>query len=142
MWQNNVAYVSQDLFIPDQTIAENIALGVEREKIDPERLARAVTMARLDDLVASLPQGVDTVTGEAGCRLSGGQRQRIGIARALYKEASVLMFDEATSSLDEQTEREVVDAVAGLSEANRELTVLFISHNNRTLHFCDRVITL
>lgn len=142
MWQNNVAYVSQDLFIPDQTIAENIALGVEREKIDPERLARAVRMARLDDLVASLPDGVDTVTGEAGCRLSGGQRQRIGIARALYKEASVLMFDEATSSLDEQTEREVVDAVAGLSEANRDLTVLFISHNNRTLHFCDRVITL
>ena len=92
--------------------------------------------------MASLPEGVDTVTGEAGCRLSGGQRQRIGIARALYKEASVLMFDEATSSLDEKTEREIVDAVAGLSEANKELTILFISHNSRTLDFCDRVITL
>lgn len=142
MWQNNVAYVSQDLFIPDQTIAENIALGVERDKIDNERLMKAVEAARLTDLVASLPEGVNTVTGEAGCRLSGGQRQRIGIARALYKEASVLMFDEATSSLDEKTEREVVDAVAGLSEANRDLTILFISHNARTLDFCDRVVEL
>lgn len=142
MWQNNVAYVSQDLFIPDQTIAENIALGVEREKIDKQRLQRAIEAAQLGDLVASLPEGVDTVTGEAGCRLSGGQRQRIGIARALYKEASVLMFDEATSSLDEQTEREVVEAVVGLTEANRDLTVLFISHNARTLDFCDRIIKL
>ncbi len=142
MWQNNVAYVSQDLFIPDQTIAENIALGVERENIDNERLMAAIEAARLSDLVASLPEGVDTITGEAGCRLSGGQRQRIGIARALYKEASVLMFDEATSSLDERTEKEVVDAVAGLSESNRDLTILFISHNARTLDFCDRIIEL
>ena len=142
MWQNNVAYVSQDLFIPDQTIAENIALGVERENIDPERLARAIEAARLGEFVASLPEGVDTITGEAGCRLSGGQRQRIGIARALYKEASVLMFDEATSSLDEKTEREVVEAVAGLSESNRDLTILFISHNARTLGFCDRIVEL
>lgn len=142
MWQNNIAYVSQDLFIPDQTIAENVALGVEREKIDNERLMRAIEAAQLGDLVASLPAGVDTVTGEAGCRLSGGQRQRIGIARALYKEASVLMFDEATSSLDEKTEREVVEAVAGLSKANRDLTILFISHNARTLDFCDRIVEL
>lgn len=142
MWQNNVAYVSQDLFIPDQTIAENVALGVERKDIDPERLERALEAAQLADFVATLPEGVDTVTGEAGCRLSGGQRQRIGIARALYKEASVLMFDEATSSLDERTEKEVVEAVAGLSEANRDLTILFISHNRRTLDFCDRIIEL
>ena len=142
MWQNNVAYVSQDLFIPDQTIAENVALGVEREKIDSQRLMKALEAAQLREFVESLPEGVDTVTGEAGCRLSGGQRQRIGIARALYKEASVLMFDEATSSLDEKTEREVVDAVAGLSEANRDLTILFISHNSRTLDFCDRVVEL
>lgn len=142
MWQNNVAYVSQDLFIPDQTIAENVALGVEREKIDHQRLMQALEAAQLSEFVESLPEGVDTVTGEAGCRLSGGQRQRIGIARALYKEATVLMFDEATSSLDEKTEREVVDAVAGLSEANRDLTILFISHNSRTLDFCDRIVEL
>lgn len=141
-WQNNIAYVSQDLFIPDVSIAENIAFGVEKGQIDHERLRRVIATAQLCDLVESLPEGVDTITGEAGCRLSGGQRQRIGIARALYKEASVLMFDEATSSLDEATEREIVDAVAGLSEADHNLTILFISHNERTLEFCDRVIEL
>lgn len=141
-WQNNIAYVSQDLFIPDVSIAENIAFGVEKGQIDHEKLRRVIATAQLCDLVESLPEGVDTITGEAGCRLSGGQRQRIGIARALYKEASVLMFDEATSSLDEATEREIVDAVAGLSKADSNLTVLFISHNKRTLEFCDRVIEL
>ncbi len=141
-WQNNIAYVSQDLFIPDVSIAENIAFGVERAQIDHERLCRVIATAQLSDLVDSLPEGTDTITGEAGCRLSGGQRQRIGIARALYKEASVLMFDEATSSLDEATEREIVDAVAGLSEADHNLTILFISHNPKTLEFCDRVIEL
>ncbi|MBP3382304.1 MAG: ABC transporter ATP-binding protein [Tidjanibacter sp.] len=141
-WQNNIAYVSQDLFIPDVSIAENIAFGVEKGKIDHERLRRVIATAQLSDLVESLPEGVDTITGEAGCRLSGGQRQRIGIARALYKEASVLMFDEATSSLDEATEREIVDAVAGLSKADHNLTILFISHNPKTLEFCDRVIEL
>ena len=141
-WQNNIAYVSQDLFIPDVSIAENIAFGVEPGQIDHARLRKAIATAQLGDLVAGLPNGVDTITGEAGCRLSGGQRQRIGIARALYKEASVLMFDEATSSLDEPTEREIVDAVAGLSEADSNLTILFISHNPKTLEFCDRVIEL
>ncbi|MBR3853207.1 MAG: ABC transporter ATP-binding protein, partial [Tidjanibacter sp.] len=141
-WQNNIAYVSQDLFIPDVSIAENIAFGVEPGQIDHARLRKAIDTAQLGDLVAGLPNGVDTITGEAGCRLSGGQRQRIGIARALYKEASVLMFDEATSSLDEATEREIVDAVAGLSEADHNLTILFISHNPKTLEFCDRVIEL
>ena len=141
-WQNNIAYVSQDLFIPDVSIAENIAFGVEKGQIDHERVRRVIATAQLGDLVESLPEGVDTITGEAGCRLSGGQRQRIGIARALYKEASVLMFDEATSSLDEATEREIVDAVAGLSEADHNLTILFISHNPKTLEFCDRVIEL
>lgn len=141
-WQNNIAYVSQDLFIPDVSIAENIAFGVEREQIDHERLQRAIDTACLRELVESLPAGVETVTGEAGCRLSGGQRQRIGIARALYKEASVLMFDEATSSLDEATEREIVEAVEALSKADSRLTILFISHNPRTLHFCDRIVEL
>ena len=94
------------------------------------------------ELVASLPQGTDTVTGEAGCRLSGGQRQRIGIARALYKNASVLLFDEATSSLDSRTEREIVEAVERLSERHSELTILIISHREQTLGFCDRIIDI
>lgn len=142
MWQNNIAYVSQDLFIPDVSIAENIAFGVAPENIDYQRLYRVVETARLAELVDSLPDGVNTITGEAGCRLSGGQRQRIGIARALYKEASVLLFDEATSSLDEVTEREIVEAVEELSNNNSGLTILFISHTPKTLRFCDRVVDL
>lgn len=142
MWQNNIAYVSQDLFLPDQSIAENVAFGVAKEQIDHQRLTQALEVAQLGELVRSLPEGVDTITGEAGCRLSGGQRQRLGIARALYKEASVLLFDEATSSLDEQTEREIVASVEALSKSNSQLTILFISHNPQTLSFCDRIVVI
>ena len=141
-WQNNIAYVSQDLYIPDLSIAENVAFGVAPEEIDRQRVAEVVERAQLGELVAQLPDGIDTITGEGGCRLSGGQRQRIGIARALYREASVLMLDEATSSLDEATEREIVEAVEQLSRENATLTILFISHNPKTLSFCDRIVEL
>lgn len=141
-WQHNLAYVSQDVFLPDMTLAENIAFGLRRDRIDPQRLEQAIRAASLTELIASLPQGVDTVTGEGGCRLSGGQRQRIGIARALYKQASVLLFDEATSSLDSRTEREIVEAVEELSERHSELTILIISHREQTLAFCDRIIDI
>lgn len=142
MWQNNIALVSQDVFIPDVTIAENIAFGVAREDIDSERLERAIAAASLGSLVDSLSQGVDTVTGEAGCRLSGGQRQRIGIARALYKDASVLLLDEATSSLDSKTEKEIMDSVEHLSHANEDLTILIISHRDATLSSCERIVEI
>lgn len=141
-WQNNLAYVSQDVFMPDITIAENIAFGTPRNEIDLARLWRAIDAASLAELVRSLPDGIETVTGEAGCRLSGGQRQRIGIARALYKEASVLLFDEATSSLDSKTEGEIVDAVRELSGNQSGLTILIISHRERTLEFCERIIDM
>ncbi len=141
-WQNNLACVSQDVFIPDATIAENIAFGMERSDIDEERLRKAIATASLDEFVRSLPDGVDTVTGESGCRISGGQRQRIGIARALYKEASVLLFDEATSSLDNKTEEEIVRAIEKLSADRSDLTMLIISHRDRTLTFCDRIIEI
>ena len=141
-WQNNIAYVSQEVFLPDIPLAENIAFGVPPEAIDPERLRRAIEAASLTELVDSLPEGTATVTGEVGCRLSGGQRQRVGIARALYKEASVLLFDEATSSLDSRTERDIVEAIEHLSTTRRELTLLIISHRERTLDFCDRIIEI
>lgn len=141
-WQNNIAYVSQEVFLPDITLAENIAFGIPREQIDPERLRRAIEAASLTTLIDSLPDGAQTVTGEAGCRLSGGQRQRVGIARALYKEASVLLFDEATSSLDSHTERDIVEAIEHLSATRRELTILIISHRERTLDFCDRIVEI
>lgn len=141
-WQNNIALVSQDVFIPDVTIAENIAFGIARADIDLKRLERSIAAASLGELVASLPQGADTVTGEAGCRLSGGQRQRIGIARALYKDASVLLLDEATSSLDSKTESEIMDAVQHLSKSHDDLTILIISHRDNTLSFCDRIVEI
>ncbi len=141
-WQNNLACVSQEVFIPDVTIAENIAFGIEPDRIDRERLWNAIETASLKDWVSSLPDGIDTIAGESGCRLSGGQRQRIGIARALYKEASVLLFDEATSSLDIQTEKEIVTAIEHLSATRRELTMIIISHRDQTLAFCDRIIEL
>lgn len=141
-WQDKIALVSQDLFIPDIPLSENIAFGTEPSAIDRDRLAAAVRAARLEELAQSLPHGLNTVPGEAGCRLSGGQRQRIGIARAFYKRAEVLVLDEATSSLDELTESEIVEAIAGMSGGDRNITVIVVSHREATLAFCDRVIEL
>lgn len=141
-WLNIVGYVSQNVFLTDGTLLENIALGVTPESIDRERLNRAIDMADLREFIDSLPQGVDTPAGECGNRLSGGQRQRIGIARALYKEAEVLLFDEATSSLDNDTEQNINQAIELLSRKNKELTIIVIAHRESSLDYCDRVLTI
>lgn len=138
-WQRNIAHVPQAIFLADASIAENIAFGVKREAIDRERVRRAAEQAELADVVAALPEGYDTYVGERGIRLSGGQRQRIGIARALYKQASVLIFDEATSALDTETESAVMTAIDRL---DRNLTILIIAHRLSTLEGCDRVVRL
>ncbi len=141
-WQNTVGYVSQQVFLTDSTFAANVALGCEPEQIDRERVMRALDAAHLGDFVRSLPQGADTPVGECGSRLSGGQRQRIGIARALYRQADVLFFDEATSSLDNRTEEEVNRSIASLSARNRELTLVVIAHRESSLEYCDRILTI
>ena len=141
-WQNTVGYVSQNVFILDTTLAQNIALADEADKIDRSRLDRALDAADLREFVDSLPDGADTRIGEAGSRISGGQRQRIGIARALYRSCDVLMFDEATSSLDEQSENNINDAIERLARDNDGLTIIIISHRRSTLERCRRVITL
>lgn len=141
-WQNTVGYVSQNVFILDTTLAQNIALADEPDKIDRSRLDRALDAADLREFVDSLPDGADTRIGEAGSRISGGQRQRIGIARALYRSCDVLMFDEATSSLDEQSENNINDAIERLARDNDGLTIIIISHRRSTLERCRRVITL
>ena len=141
-WLNIVGYVSQNVFLTDGTLLENIALGVTPESVDRERLNRAIDMADLREFIDSLPQGVDTPAGECGNRLSGGQRQRIGIARALYKEAEVLLFDEATSSLDNDTEQNINQAIELLSRKNKELTIIVIAHRESSLDYCDRVLTI
>lgn len=141
-WQAAVGYVSQDVFISDTTIAENIALGCGSGEIDRRRMNDAVDRACLREFVDSLPDGVDTRIGDAGSRISGGQRQRIGIARALYKGAGVLFFDEATSSLDVGTEMEIIREISELVRNDDELTIVIISHRPGSLEICDRILDI
>lgn len=141
-WQNRVGYVSQRLFITDGTLATNIALGEPEEKIDRQRVMEAIETAQLSEFVALLPKGIDTRVGEGGCRLSGGQRQRIGIARALYRRADVLLFDEATSELDTLTESEVSHAIACIAAHRPDMTIVAIAHHEAALEGCDRIIIL
>lgn len=138
-WQENVAHVPQSLFLADASIAENIAFGQRYEEIDHELVRHAAKQAELTDVISKLPDGYETRVGERGVQLSGGQRQRIGIARALYRQAKVLVFDEATSALDNDTEAAVMTAIEGL---DRSLTIVIIAHRLSTLTGCDTVIHL
>ena len=141
-WQNAIGYVSQSVFISDQTLAENIAFGIDSENIDYDRVNEVVELADLKPFVDSLPNGIHSRIGEQGSRMSGGQRQRIGIARALYKRCDVMLFDEATSSLDSITESNINSAISKLSSEHKELTIIVIAHRESSLEYCDRIITL
>jgi len=138
-WQSHLGYVPQQVMLVDDTLRRNIAFGVDDAGIDEARVLRVVRVARLDALVASLPQGLEARVGERGARLSGGERQRIAIARALYRDPDVLVFDEATSALDHQTEREIADAIDAL---RGERTVVVIAHRMATVRTCDRLVVL
>jgi ABC-type multidrug transport system fused ATPase/permease subunit len=138
-WQRNIAHVPQAIFLADTTISENIAFGIPSDQIDYERVRLAAKRARIDEFVESYPDGYAAIVGERGVRLSGGQRQRIGIARALYKQASVLVFDEATSALDTETEFSVMQAIDDLAD---DLTIIMIAHRTTTLKKCDVIFKL
>lgn len=138
-WQNNVGYVPQSIFLTDDTIRRNIAFGVTEKEIDDEAVARALKAAHLDTFVESLPSGVNTLVGERGVRLSGGQRQRIGIARALYIDPPILVLDEATSSLDTNTE---ADVMAAVNQLHGEKTLVIVAHRLSTVANCDHLIRL
>ena len=138
-WQRNVSHVPQAIYLVDASFAENIALGEPREVLDMQRVEQAARQAQIADFIESRPGGYQAAVGENGVRLSGGQRQRLGIARALYKQASVLVFDEATSALDGVTEQSVMQAIDDL-EGN--LTVVLIAHRLTTLRNCDTIIEL
>ena len=138
-WQAHIAHVPQTIFLADSSIEENIAFGVPKEQIDRERVRQAASQAQLADTIETWPRQYQTFVGERGIRLSGGQRQRIGIARALYKRADVIIFDEATSSLDNETEQAVMEAIEGLSE---DLTILIIAHRLTTLKNCTQIVEL
>lgn len=135
-WQRRVAHVPQNIFLADSSIAENIALGSHLAGIDLKRLACVMEAAQMTDFVSRLPAGINTRVGERGIQLSGGQRQRIGIARALYKQADVLVLDEATSALDSDTEKRVMQ---GIYELNPKIAMLMIAHRVNTLSQCTAV---
>jgi ABC-type multidrug transport system fused ATPase/permease subunit len=138
-WQDQIGYVPQSIFLTDDTLRRNIAFGVPESQIDDAAVRRVVRDAQLESMVSDLTDGVATVVGERGVRLSGGQRQRIGIARALYHDPAVLVLDEATSSLDTETEREVMDTVRAL---RGDKTLIIVAHRLSTVERCDRVFRL
>lgn len=138
-WQLHIAHVPQAIFLADSTIEENIAFGVPKDQIDHDRVRQAAQQAQIAESIESWPNKYQTFVGERGIRLSGGQRQLIGIARALYKQADVIIFDEATSALDNETELAVMQAIEGLSQ---DLTLLIIAHRLTTLKNCTRIVEL
>ena len=134
-WQCKIGYVPQYIYLADDTITRNIAFGLPDEKIDMAQVLRVAKIANLHDFIEhELPEKYNTLIGERGVRLSGGQRQRIGIARSLYHEPEVLVFDEATSSLDSQTEGYIIEAIERLKK-NR--TIIIIAHRLTTVKDCD-----
>ena len=138
-WQDQIGYVPQSIYLTDDTLRRNVAFGLANEMIDEASVARAVRAAQLEEFVAALPKGLETILGERGVRLSGGQRQRIGIARALYHDPAVLVLDEATSALDTATERGVMQAVNALHGSK---TILIVAHRLSTVAGCDRLYRL
>ena len=138
-WQNIIGYVQQDIFLLDDSIKRNIAFGEVDNEIDHNKIIDAVNEAQLTELITSLPDGLNTQLGERGVRLSGGQKQRIGIARALYRNAPIIIFDEATSALDIETEAEIVSSIRSLKGKR---TIIVIAHRLSTIKYCNRIIEL
>jgi len=138
-WYAHIAHVPQNIYLSDSSIEENIAFGIPKEQINHQRLEKAAQQAQIAESIEELQDGYQTFVGERGIRLSGGQRQRIGIARALYKQADVLIFDEATSALDNETEQAVMETIEGLGNA---LTILIIAHRLTTLKNCDQIVKI
>lgn len=138
-WQKNIAHVPQSIFLIDASISENVALGIKIQEINLKRVHDCLKQAELLEFVNSLERGIDTLVGERGVKLSGGQRQRIGIARALYKNAEVLIFDEATSALDEKTESSLMKSIYKL---NKNLTLIIVAHRLTTISKCDYIFEM
>ena len=138
-WQKKIGYVPQDVFLIEDTIASNVAFGIKKEFIDYILVKKVCNLASIDKFIEGLPEGYETIIGEKGVRLSGGQTQRIGIARALYKKPSLIVFDEATSSLDYENEKAVMYSINNVAEQN---TIIQISHRLNTIKNCDMIYIL
>jgi ATP-binding cassette, subfamily B, bacterial PglK len=138
-WQNLIGYIPQSIFLLDDSIEKNIAFGIPEHLIDRQQLQQAIQAAQLEELIERLPQGMKTIVGERGVLLSGGQRQRIGIARALYHGREILVLDEATAALDNETESLVTEAISSLAGTK---TMIIIAHRLTTVEHCDRIYEL
>ena len=138
-WQNHIGYVPQDVYLIDDTIRKNIAFALPESRINNAALELAIKKSKLDNLINNLEKGYNTQIGEFGDRLSGGQKQRISIARALYSNPKVLIFDEFTNSLDNETEKKIIDEIINFK---RDKTVIMIAHRLSTLKSCDSIFKI
>ena len=138
-WQSMIGYVGQKTFLLDESIAANIAFGVKNDEIDYEKVQDCIKAVKLEPLMKELKLGMNTSVGQDGSKLSGGQKQRIGIARALYSDPSIIIFDEATNSLDDKTEISLLNDISSFKGSK---TLLFISHNLSSLEICDEIYEL
>ena len=138
-WYGLVAYMPQQTFLVDDTVRCNIALGEKDEDIDDNKVNNAIKKASLQSFIASLPNGIDAILGEKGIKISGGQKQRIALARSFYFNRDVLIMDESTSSLDNETEKEIITEVKKL---HGKKTMIIVSHRFSTVQHCDRIYHL
>ena len=138
-WRSLIAYLPQNVFLINDSITNNIALGQSNKKIDIEKIKEAIKDARLDDFVDSLPQGLNTFIGERGMRMSGGQKQRLALARAFYFDKEIIILDESTSSLDDVTENEILDKIKIIKNKK---TLIVIAHRERTVEHCNTIIKI
>ena len=138
-WQLNISHVPQNIFLADTSIAENIAFGTPEKFIDYKKVEQVAIKAQLNNTIDLLKEGYYTKVGEKGVKLSGGQRQRIGIARALYKRPEIIIFDEATNALDQNSENEILDTIRILKKEN---TIIIVSHKDSVLRYCDKIFEL
>ena len=136
-WQKNISIVPQSIFLNDTTILENIAIAEDPKKINLEKIKQSTKIAQIDSFIESLPNKYNEKIGERGVKLSGGQRQRVGIARALYRNANLIILDEPANALDEETEKKVIDSITNL-----EVTIVMISHSDTSLKYFNKVIDL
>ena len=138
-WQNKSGFVPQTIFLTEDSIAENVAFGIPQDQIDITQVKKALKLAHLEDFVSKLENGINTKVGERGVQISGGQRQRIGIARALYYNAEILVFDEATNALDGITEKIIMNAI---HDFTGKKTLIMIAHRIKTIQNCDEIFMM